>query len=89
MHQRWISWRLGGALGAALAVAACGGGSDNPDKGGGPSPMTGPFGPGNLGGNTVVNLIPEQTDAPGQFSPPASAPVPGESPNGGNGSRRP
>jgi len=80
MHQRWILWRLCGALGATIAVAACGGGGDNPDKGGGPSPMTGPFGPGNLGGNTVVILIPTQTDAPGQSAMPASAPPPNPKP---------
>jgi hypothetical protein len=74
MRLRSFVWQLCGVVGTALAVVACGGGDgDNPDKGGGPSPMNGPFGPGNLGGNTVVNLI--QVDAPGQSSLPASAPT--------------
>ena len=75
MHLRLNLWRLCGALGVALGVVACGGDSDNPDKGGGSSPMGGPFGAGNLGGNTVVNLIPEQSDAANQSSTPASAPA--------------
>ena len=80
MHQRLILWRVCGALAAAFAVVACGGDSDNPDKGGGASPMGGPFGVGNLGGNTVVGLIPEQSDAPNQSSPPASGPTVPETP---------
>ena len=80
MHQRLILWRVCGALGAALGVVACGGDSDNPDKGGGASPMGGPFGVGNLGGNPVVNLIPEQSDAANQSSTPASGPTVPETP---------
>ena len=78
MHSS-IAWRLAATCGVALAVSACGGGdSNNPNKGGGPDPMGGPFGVGNLFGNPVVNLIPDQ-NAPSQNvapSPPSQVATP-------------
>ena len=64
---------------ARWPMSACGGGdSNNPNKGGGPDPMGGPFGVGNLFGNPVVNLIPDQ-NAPSQNvapSPPSQVATP-------------